>query len=306
MTGGKLETYYGLNIARKPGEVRLSATKYLERAQAKLRVPMRKWDTPMDSEMVLPRLTEASSKVLHARYRSVVGVCMHVSVTCRPDVSCAIRELASHLQAPGVAHLSAAVRTFQYLYAARHLGLKYSVDTATARICEPVTEFFGTCDASHNVTWDSKGITGWAYHLNGAAISWHRRAQELAALSSTEAELITVNSGTVELRYLHKVLKSFGQQVHLKSTVLGQDNMSTIKLCESARFNARTRHISLRYHHCGDQQRLGVLKLRYLDTKSMVADALTKPLRKVDFHRHRAVLLLGWHVLSGRQRLRGP
>ena len=125
-----------------------------------------------------------------------------------------------------------------------------------------VTDFYGTCDAAHNATWNARGITGWAYHLNGAAVSWHCKAQAIAALSSTEAELIAVDSAVRELRFLHKLLAEFGQQVGMRPTVIGQDNMSTLKLCNSTHFNARTKHVSIRYHHVGSQQRAGVVTLR--------------------------------------------
>ena len=77
------------------------------------------------------------------------------------------------------------------------------------------------------------------HHLNGGAISWHCKAQALTALSSTEAELIAVDSAVRELRYLHKLLGEFKQQVHKRPTPLGQDNQSTLTLCNRTHFNAR-------------------------------------------------------------------
>ena len=47
----------------------------------------------------------------------------------------------------------------------------------------------------------------------------------------------------------------------------------------------------LRYHHCADQQRQGLLRVEYLDTDSMTSDALTKALPKDSHLRHRGVLL---------------
>ena len=78
---------------------------------------------------------------------------------------------------------------------------------------------------------------------------------------------------------------------HTRPTPLGQDNQSTLTLCNSTHFNARTKYISLRYHHCGDQLRAGVVQLRYLPTESMTADILTKPLPQAAHKTHTAVLL---------------
>ena len=153
-----------------------------------------------------------------------------------------------------------------------------------------LASFYGTCDASHNVTCDSKGVTGWAYLLGNGAVCWKSKAQPIVALSSTESELIAIDGAVRELRFLHKLLKDFGQQT-TDPTTLAQDNMSTIHLCNSEHFNARTRHVALRYHYVGDQIRAGIIKIKYLSTLDMTADALTKPLPVHSHIRHREVLL---------------
>jgi hypothetical protein len=151
------------------------------------------------------------------------------------------------------------------------------------------------------VTSESKGITGWAYQYAGGSISWKSRGQDIAALSSTEAELIAVDEAARELRYLHKLLEDFNINTKLP-TRIGQDNMSTIALVASKHFNPRTKHIALRYHHCGDLQRAGVLRVEYLSTDIMPADLLTKPLGGAAHRRHTAVLLgqelLAWPEAS--------
>ena len=268
MTGGEIDIYYGLNVIVTDGKVKLTAENYIEKAMEKLQLQPRSWRTPLDPNVELQRADKCTDAALHKRYRSLVGSVLHASTTCRPDVAVAARELASHLQTPTQQHVNAAIRTMQYLHATRKLGLVY-----TGTDDHSNTDFYGTCDASHNTTWNAKGITGWAYHLNGGAISWHCKAQPLTALSSTEAELIAVDSAVRELRHLHKLLAEFKLQVTMP-TIIGQDNQSTIKLCESTHFNARTKHISLRYHHCGDQQRAGILKLEYLPTADIHAGSI--------------------------------
>ena len=243
----------------------------------------------MDAELELPRpsKTVQCDPVLQRRYRSLVGSAMHPAVTCRPDGAAAVRELSAYLINPTQKHVDAAERVLQYLHHTIHLALEYrgGKDGVGA------TQFYGTCDASHNVTPDSKGITGWVYHLAGGAIAWKSKAQMLVALSSCEAELIAVDEAVRELRFLHKLLVDLGQQVTTRATLVGQDNQGTIALCNSRHFNARTRHVALRYHHVGDQQRLGVVRVSYLCTDEIPADALTKALRSEPFLRHRKVLL---------------
>jgi hypothetical protein len=226
---------------------------------------------------------------LQTRYRSLVGSAQHPAITCRPDVAASVRTLAAHLLHPTQQHVDAAERVLQYLDHTKHLALEFH---RTGTTSDPVVNtFYGTCDASYNVTHDSKGITGWSYQLADGSIAWQSKAQAIVSLSSTEAELIAIDAAARELRYLHKLLLDFGQQTSHRPTPIGQDNMSTITLCESRHFNARTKHVALRYHHVGDLIRAGDLILKYLGTEAMTADVLTKALFKKPHCHHRAVLL---------------
>ena len=122
------------------------------------------------------------------------------------------------------------------------------------------------------------------------------------ALSSTEAELIAVDEAARELRFLEKLLTDFGVQPP-RPTALAQDNKSTVALVGSTHWNARTRHVALRYHSTGDLQRAGVLQVRYLPTEHMPSDVLTKAL-PVHLHRRHAAVLLGVSKLRWERRLK--
>ena len=290
MTGGQAKEYYGLEVSQDLGQgtIKLSCRKYLEKAMQKLGLQAKPWHTPMDSTLVLRHRAadEPPNPILQRRYRQLVGTAMHPSVTCRPDAAAAVRALSVHLQNPGAEHVKAAERVMQYLHHTRRMTLTWSKRQRF------MSSFLGTCDAAHNVTKDSKGITGWAYQFAGGAVSWKCGAQGLTALSSTEAELIAVDEAAREAQYLHKLLQDFGINVseHVPTTVY-QDNQSTIKLIHSEHWNARTKHVALRYHHTGDLVRDRKIQIVYLPTDQMPADILTKPLPKEAFQRHRAVLL---------------
>ena len=184
----------------------------------------------MDSTLVLRHRAadEPPNPILQRRYRQLVGTAMHPSVTCRPDAAAAVRALSVHLQNPGEVHVKTAERAMQYLHHTRTLSLTW---TKRKRF---MSSFLGTCDAAHNVTKDSKGITGWAYQLAGGSVSWKCSAQGLTALSSTEAELIAIDEATREAQFLHKLLGDFGINVsEAQPTPIAQDNQSTIKLIHS-------------------------------------------------------------------------
>jgi hypothetical protein len=297
MTGGLIKEYYGLDVQVRDGEITLGGTGYIGRMLTKLgvlQVPPGVV-TPMAEELVLERLEgECQNKALHSRYRTVVGMVLHLAVCVRPDVGASARALSSHLQHPTTKHLAAAMRVVYYLANTRTLSLTYG------RFPEEAS-FYGTCDASFNSEEGSKGITGWAFHLAGGAICWKSKTQGLVALSSTESELIAVDDAARELRYLEKLLADFGVPPP-RPTPMGQDNTSTCILVGSKRWNPRTKHMALRYHSTGDMQRAGVLQVKYLPTQHMPSDVLTKPL-SVELHRRHTVVLLGIARLRWEERV---
>jgi hypothetical protein len=294
MTGDKVKEYFGLDVHIDKNRKRaaLSAKTYITNMVKKLGISEKKGvHTPLDPENPLPRIPGLTKdKVLQKRYRSLVGSILHPANTCRPDVSAAARELSTHLLNPQEQHVKAAERVCQYLYNTKELELAYNGYSKS--------RLYGTCDASHNSEPSAKGVTGYTFHLNGGSVSWKSSTQKLVALSSCESELIAVDMCTRELRSVLGIMKDMGIEVN-GPTEIGQDNMATITLINDGHFNARTRHIDLRFHHTHQQQQLGVLQVKYLDTHNMSADALTKQLPKHSFILHRSVLL-------GHQALRWP
>ena len=309
MTGGKISEYYGLGIKvdKQAGNITVSSEDYINRTRKKLKLMFnheaRTVFTPGLPEETLPVLVgECKATKLHHEYRAIVGSIMHAATTARPDVEAVVKALACHLQHPGEQHLKAAYRAFDYLNTTKTWKLTYTNSTSKEY------QFYGTSDASHNTEADAKGITGWSFHFAGGCVSWKSHKQSLVALSSTESEIIAVDEATRELRFLNKLRKDFkiGDD---KPTPMAQDNMSTLELIRSQHFNPRTRHISLRYHHTGEQQALGVLQSAYCPTDRIPSDLLTKPLARELHHRHAKVLLgmepIEWEELKGLHAIEG-
>jgi len=288
MTGGRAEEYYGLELTHSAdlSNYEIGCGKYIDRMLTKLDIKPRIVHTPAAVDQELPHIPgECPDRALQRRYRQIVGCVMHPAVTCRPDVACAVKNLCMHLNHPDERHVRAAERVASYLHTTRDRTLRYGIEGSVARL-------YGTSDAAFNVTHDSRSVTGWCYHLNGGAISWKCRNQNLVTLSSTESELIAADEAVRELRFLHKLLVDFDLEgTEEGPTVLGQDNMSTIALIRARHFNARTRHVALRYHHVGDLQREGTVLVRHLSTNQMTADVLTKGLDRTAHERHTRVLL---------------
>jgi hypothetical protein len=73
------------------------------------------------------------------------------------------------------------------------------------------------------------------------------------------------------------------------TTVLNQDNQSTIKLSENGKASSGkgARHINIRYFFITDRIARKEVAIQYCPTKQMVADYFTKPLQGVPFYKFR-------------------
>ena len=75
-----------------------------------------------------------------------------------------------------------------------------------------------------------------------------------------------------------------------------EDNRSTIKMSESAKFSPRTKHIALKCHHFRRFVQDGIIELIPIDTQEQTANIFTKPLDEKLFN-HLRNELCGWSSL---------
>ena len=74
-------------------------------------------------------------------------------------------------------------------------------------------------------------------------------------------------------------------------TRLYEDNQGAIAFAKNPVAHARTKHIDIRYHFIREQVQKGVVDLKFIGTRDMIADIFTKPLPKEQFRK--LLLLLG-------------
>jgi hypothetical protein len=294
--------YLGLEIEydRKAGTMKVGQKRYLQKILARFgmeRCQTRK--TPMAGDYrkkLQKREGPCDDPKRQKLYRQICGSLMFLSVSSRPDISFACKELSRHLLNPGEAHVQAGLRVLRYLKHTEDYCLTYTRDAKA--------HFYGHADADFaGEDETAKSTTGFGFSGGSGVLSWKAGSQSLVSHSSTESELIALDSAARELEYLRQVAADFHIELELPIKVY-QDNMSTIRIVEGGRFTSRTKHISVRYHYTHNLTKAspehpgGVLVPTYLPTKSMPSDVLTKALGSEDHRRH-TLVLLGMASLEG-------
>ena len=92
-----------------------------------------------------------------------------------------------------------------------------------------------------------RSTSGSIFMLAGAPISWQRRAQATAALSSTEADYIALAGAVQEAIWFLQALREFKAMI-TAPVLIYEDNQSTIKFVENLVFHKRSKHVDIKYH----------------------------------------------------------
>ena len=135
----------------------------------------------------------------------------------------------------------------------------------------------GYADADGATQEHRHAITGFAFLINGGAILWGSKKQELITLSTAESEYVAATHATKEAIWLRRLIGEMFRPLQ-HPTILYGDNQSAIALTKDGSFHARTKHIDIRYHFIRFSVENGHICFLYCPTNNMVADTLTKAL----------------------------
>ena len=230
---------------------------------------------PMDPNVQLscthPRSIADTARMKNILYRAAVGSLMYLAIATRPDVTFAVSTVAQFSQDPGLEHWEAVKRIYRYLLGMRKLALTFGVGKQGLK---------GFTDADGASQEHRHAISGYTYILDGGAVSWASKKQELVTLSTTKAEYVAATHAAKEGIWLHcLVAEVFCPLTHLMP--LHSDSQSAIALTKDGSYHTRTKHINIWYHFIRFVVDNGSLRLLYCPTEDMVADTLTKALPSV-------------------------
>ena len=72
-------------------------------------------------------------------------------------------------------------------------------------------------------------------------------------------------------------------EASVKSTLIYEDNQSTICMTKNPQYHGRAKHTVIKFHYIREQVEKKAIQLEYCESKNMVADMLTKALLSSQF-----------------------
>jgi hypothetical protein len=234
-------------------------------------------------------------KVDVKQYQEMVGTLMYSAVSCRPDISHAVQQLAQAMQAPTSRDVLAAKRVFRYLQGTKDVGLVFGSRCGQLMDTQGRNPFRVDVCAFADADWansrvDRKSVTGWVAKVNGDPISWASKKQRVVAQSTCEAELYAEAAAIQEVLWLRGLLAELGLHVRTGSLVYG-DNQSTLALSKNGVKSERTKHVDVKYFFITETVESGQVKLQWVPTQQQQADMFTKALAAPVFEHLRSQLM---------------
>lgn len=220
-----------------------------------------------------PETEKEKEEMKNIPYRQIVGSLLWLARCTRPDISAAVSILSRYCTNPSRRHYEALLHVLRYLKGTKEYCIKYSRNSKDNPLCAySDSDWAGDQD-------ERKSISGYIIFMCNAPLDWFATKQNIVALSSTEAEYISLSTGSKSSIYLRNLLCSIGFNDYVQSPIMTYgDNDGSVFLGKNPKSSNRTKHIDIKYHHIRDSIAKGLIKLKWIDTKNQLADILTKPL----------------------------
>jgi hypothetical protein len=257
-----------------------------------------------DKAKMAEQKTPADAKL----YASIVGSIMYLSNFTRPDLTYSVNQLCRYMSKPSQHHLSMAYHLLSYVNYTLDYGITYSTTSH---------KLMGYCDASWLSCVDtSRSNTGFVFMQNNGPISWQSRLQPTVALSTAEAEYLSMGKTGKEGVWIQRLVMHDMLGVHVHDAlpcvmseqqymevesekrnhesisvapVILSDSQSALSMVKTSTSSKKTKHIEMIHHWVRDQVTEGKLHFDFISGTNNTSDIFTKtmPLPRFNFLREK-------------------
>lgn len=273
---GKAELILGVHICQDTTGIKLHQKNYIEKLLKTFNMEdCKPVVTPAVPGQRLEKSLNGKKPDEKIPYRRLIGSLMYLSVFTRPDISFIVNHLSQFNECYEEQHWIAAKRVLRYLKGTKTHGLKYFREK-TQEVIK------GYADADYAGDYDRRSYSGLVFMIQGGAVSWQSTKQRTVALSTAEAEYVSLSEAVKEAIFLKRLVSEISEEAQKTVTVFS-DNQSAIAIASNPVCNQRTKHVDIRYHFVRNAVESDIIKLKYRESERMIADCLTKPLSKGKF-----------------------
>lgn len=271
---GEASSVLGMRITREENAIKVDQSKYIADVLSRFGMEdCNPSNTPMDynqklSASMSPSNDSDKNKMVNVPYMQAIGCLLFAAKISRPDICYAVNVLSRFSNNPGKPHWEAVKRVMRYLKGTINKALVYQKQANDS--------IRGYCDAD----WagdvdDRQSTTGYVFIFQSAAITWVTKKQKTVALSSTEAEFMSITAAIQESIWLKRLDAEINPES--KNNILIMcDNRGAIQVAVNNNYSSRTKHVDIKTKFIRQKIDTKEVVLQYISTDKMVADILTK------------------------------
>jgi hypothetical protein len=201
-------------------------------------------------------------------YQSAIGSLLYAAIITRLHILFSVCCLSQFLSNPLESHMRMVKNVFRYLTHTVDLKLTYHRQKGMPQNLLSIYS-----DASYaNSLSDRHSFSGSVTFYAGCPIAWNCAKQGVVALSTTEAEYISLTSAAQSLTWAQRLLVDLQISDYDTKLVLFGDNVSSHFLTRNASLDRRSKHIDVRYHYIREQYEQGHFELEFVSGKENPAD----------------------------------
>ena len=270
---GELKFFLGLQVHQSPSGIFINQAKYTIEILKKH--GMEDCDSVGTPMVTSPKIgADLFGKPIDPKkYRSMIGSLMYLTAS-RPDIQFAVCLLARFQAKPTELHLKEVKRIFRYLRRTINMGLWYPKDSGFN-----LTAFSDADHAGDQI--EAKSTSGGAQFLGEKLVSWSSKKQDCTALSTAEAEYVSLSACCAQVLWMRTQLTDYG--FHFERIPMYCDSKSAIAISCNPVHHSKTKHIRVRYHFIKEHVEEGTVEIHFVKTDYQLADLFTKALPKERF-----------------------
>lgn len=193
---GEADVILNIKLIKGENAIILSESHYVDKVLTRFGfMDCKSLATPHEPNVKLHKNTGHGKDQL--KYSQIIGSLMYLTSATRPNISYAISRLSCYTANPGDEHWIALQRVLRYLKGTSNLGIQYSGHPT-------ILEGFNDSNWINNLD-DMKVTSGYVFTLAGGAVSWKSSKQTILTRSTMEAELVALDSATIEAEWIREL-----------------------------------------------------------------------------------------------------
>jgi hypothetical protein len=284
---GDAKEFLRMRIKREKGRILIDQSDYLLKVVERFGLTNAKATVTPLPEGYQPLPNDAPvNPALRSKYQQVIGSLLYIMLGTRPDIAYAVVKLSQFAANPSEDHLNRALYICRYLLGTPSYALVFDGNSNGGFIAYADSDWASNPD-------DRRSTTGYMVKLANGVFSWNSRAQKTVALSSTEAEYMSLSDTSRQIVWIRSLFKECGYQ--LKPIPLCGDNQGSIFMASNPVQEKRIKHIDIRYHYIREVVQNKQVDLFFIDGAENPADMFTKNLGHVKFLKFREQLGLEFY-----------